>query len=83
MGARTLAAIPPSSRRNQNMAEIFVQQRGPQRFVALRDHEIVSKGTTQEDTAHRAHRLYPGDVVLGERVRTTTVGSPDHWRRIF
>ena len=65
------------------MAEIFVQERGPQKYVALRDHVIVSEGTTQEDTAHRAHRLYPGDVVFGERVRTATVGSPDKWRRIF
>jgi hypothetical protein len=81
------------------MAEIFVEQRGHQ-YVALRDKVIVSTGTTQADTAHRAHRLYPGDVVFGvsfdtrrdldarrqrrgERYRTTTVGSPDNWRRIF
>ncbi len=65
------------------MAEIFVEQRGPQQYVALRCEAIVSEGTTQEDTAHRAHRLYPGEVVFGEHVRTTTVGSPDRWRRIF
>ena len=51
------------------MAEIFVEQRGRQ-YVALRGEEIVSEGTTQEDTAHRAHQLYPGDVVFGDRVRT-------------
>ena len=62
------------------MAEIFVEQRGHQ-HVALRDKVIVSTGTTQTDTAHRAHRLYPGDVVFG--VRTRKVGSPDEWRRIF
>ena len=64
------------------MAEIFVEQRG-QQYVALRDKVIVSEGTTEEDTAHRARRLYPGDVVFGVRVRTTTVGSPDTWSRIF
>ena len=46
------------------MAEIFVEQRG-QQYVALRDKVIVSEGTTEEDTAHRARRLYPGDVVFG------------------
>ena len=65
------------------MAEIFVQQRGPTQYVALRDEQIVSEGTTQEDTAHRAHRMYPGDVVFGERVRTTTAGLRDKWSRIF
>jgi hypothetical protein len=65
------------------MAEIFVEQRGPQQYVALRCEAIVSTGTTQEDTAQRAHRLYRGDVVFGKQVRTTTVGSPDKWGRIF
>ena len=32
------------------MAEIFVEQRGPQQYVALRCEAIVSEGTTQEDT---------------------------------
>jgi hypothetical protein len=64
------------------MAEIFMEQRGHQ-YVALRDKVIVSTGTTQADTAHRAHRLYPGDVVFGVRIRTRTVGSPDERRRIF
>ena len=54
------------------MAEIFVEQRGYQ-YVALRDKVIVSTGTTQADTADRAHRLYPGDVVFGEWGR-------DKWR---
>ena len=54
------------------MAEIFVKQRGHQ-YVALRDKVIVSTGTTQQDTADRAHQLYPGDVVFGEVVR-------DKWR---
>ena len=65
------------------MAEIFVEQRGPQQYVALRSEAIVSTGTTQEDTAQRAHRLYPGDVVFAKGVRTTTVRSSDKWRRIF
>ena len=55
------------------MAEIFVEQRGHQ-YVALRGFKvIVSTGTTQQDTADRAHQLYPGDVVFGEVVR-------DKWR---
>ena len=83
MGTRTLAAIPPSSKEKQNMAEIFVQQRGPQQYVALRDEEIVSAGTTEEDTARRAHRLYPGDVVFGEQVRTAATGLREKWSRIF
>jgi hypothetical protein len=61
------------------MAEIFVEQRGPQQYVALRCEAIVATGTTQEDTALRAHRLYPGDVVFGKRVRTTTIESRDKW----
>jgi hypothetical protein len=65
------------------MAEIFVHQRGPEQYVALRDEKIVSEGTTQEDTAHRAQRMYPGDVVFGERVRTTATGLRDKWSRIF
>ena len=59
------------------MAEIFVEQRGHQ-YVALRDKVIVSTGTTQADTAHRAHRLYPGDVVFGvqfERERSDHLTS--------
>ena len=54
------------------MAEIFVEQRG-QQYVALRDKVIVSTGTTQQDTADRAHQLYPSDVVFGEWGR-------DKWR---
>jgi hypothetical protein len=54
------------------MAEIFVEQRG-QQYVALRDKVIVSTGTTQQDTADRAHKLYPSDVVFGEWGR-------DKWR---
>ena len=57
------------------MAEIFVQQRGHQ-YVALRDKLIVSIGTTQQDTADRAHQLYPNDVVFGEVVR-------DKWRVVY
>ena len=64
------------------MAEIFVEQRGHQ-YVALRDKVIVSTGTTEADTAHRAHHLYPSDVVFGVGIRTRTVGSPDERRRIF
>ena len=61
------------------MAEIFVEQRGPQQYVALRCEAIVAIGTTQEDTALRAHRLYPGDVVFGKGIRTTTIESRNKW----
>jgi len=57
------------------MAEIFVEQRGPELYVARRDMDIVATGTTQHHTAERAHHMYPQDTVFVEWVR-------NRWRAV-
>lgn len=51
------------------MVEIFVEQRGPELYVARRNTEIVATGTTQHHTAERAHQMYPQDSVSVEWAR--------------
>ena len=70
------------------MAEIFVEQRGPELYVALRNMEIVATGTTQHHTADRAHQMYPQDSVSVQWVRDkwrvvhrgeVVAAQPDRW----
>jgi hypothetical protein len=64
------------------MSDIFVEQ-GDNKWVAIQNRRIIATGDTQEQAAERAHRKKPDDPVLGERVRRTTRGKPDKWRRMY
>jgi hypothetical protein len=63
--------------------DLFVEQR-PQGDFAVRrgNSERASAVTnTQAEAITRARELNPGGTVLVERVRHTSVGKPDQWRK--
>jgi hypothetical protein len=61
------------------MANVFVEERVGE-YVALEDGSIICRASTQAECGEKAHRLRPKATIFGERVRNTTVGSPDKWR---
>jgi hypothetical protein len=63
------------------MAEIFVERKDDMTYRALRGGNVVATGATQQETADKACKLYPNDTIFVERVRDTSVGSRDKWRR--
>lgn len=66
-----------------HMAEIFVERKPDSTYVARRNKQVVASGSTQAETAAKAHKKFPEDVIFGERVRDTAMGSPDKWRRLY
>lgn len=63
--------------------DLFVERR-PQGDYAVRraDAERASAvAPTQAKAIAEAHRLEPKATVLVERVRYTSVGKPDKWRK--
>jgi hypothetical protein len=65
------------------MSNVFVERKDDGTYVARQNHQIIANGSTQAETAERAHRKAPGDPVFVERVRNTTGGSRDKWRRVY
>jgi hypothetical protein len=64
------------------MSNIFVE-REDDGYVARQNKRVIAKGDTQAETIARARRAEPDDPVLAERVRDTTRGSRDKWRRVY
>ena len=65
------------------MSNIFVERKPDGTYVARQNHRIIATGSTQAGTAEEAHKLKPDDPVFVERVRNTTGGSRDKWRRVY
>jgi hypothetical protein len=65
------------------MSDIFVERKPNGRYAAIQKKQVIATGSTQGEAAARAHRAKPGDPILAERVRNTTGGSRDKWRRMY
>jgi Uncharacterized protein conserved in bacteria (DUF2188) len=63
--------------------KLFVEQR-PQGDFAVRkpnSERASAVAPTQAQAIERARELNPGTAPLVERVRNTSVGHPDKWRK--
>jgi len=63
--------------------QIFVERR-PEGDYAIRrpnSQRASDVAATHAEAIDRARELNPGGTVLVERVRTTSVGKPDKWRK--
>jgi len=64
--------------------KIYVEQR-PQGDYAVRragSERASAVAPTQSQAIERAQELAPGAGIHVERVRHTTAGSPDQWRKV-
>jgi predicted DNA binding CopG/RHH family protein len=80
-----LQPSPGVQDREKNLAKkrLFVEQR-PQGDYAVRKPDsdrAIAVLPTQAEAIERARELNPGTPPLVERVRRTTVGKPDKWRK--
>ena len=69
--------------RGIHMSDIFVERR-PEGDYAVRKPDSKRASaveTTQAKAIERAQEIDPGAAVLVERVRYTTGGKPDKWRK--
>ena len=64
------------------MSDIFVERKDDGTWRAIQNHRTLTTGRTQAQTADKAHEIRPDDDVFAERVRHTTGGKPNKWRRI-
>ncbi|QJW78722.1 DUF2188 domain-containing protein [Burkholderia glumae] len=63
--------------------KIFVEQRPEKDYAVRRPDSQRASGVaaTQAEAIELARRLNPGGPVVVERVRTTSNGKPDKWRK--
>lgn len=63
--------------------KIFVERRPEGDYAVRRPNSQRASGVapTQAEAIAEARRLNPNGPVLVERVRTTTAGKPDKWRK--
>lgn len=63
--------------------KVFVERRPQGDYAIRRPNSQRASGVepTQAEAISEARRLSPGGPVLVERVRTTSVGKPDKWRK--
>ncbi|MCW3675582.1 DUF2188 domain-containing protein [Burkholderia cenocepacia] len=64
--------------------KIFVERRSDEGDYAVRrpnSQRASAIAPTQREAIERARELNPSGPVLVERVRTTSVGKPDKWRK--
>lgn len=65
------------------MSNIYVEQQEDGSYRATQKHRVIAEGDTQQQTVDRARKVEPDDPVLAERVRNTTAGRRDKWRRVY
>jgi hypothetical protein len=63
------------------MSLIQVERKDDGSYRALRNGRTVATGDTQNDTAKLARKKFEDDTIEVERVRNTSNGSRDKWRR--
>jgi hypothetical protein len=63
--------------------EIFIERRPQGDYAIRRPGSDRASGVepTQSEAIERAGEIAPDSTILVERVRTTTVGGRDKWRR--
>lgn len=64
------------------MSNVFVERKDDGTYVATQDKKVIARGDTQAETIDKAQDKRPDDPILAERVRNTTGGSRDKWRRV-
>jgi hypothetical protein len=69
--------------KESSMSNIYVEQESDGTYVATQTGRTVATGDAQWQTIDRARRASPDDPVLAERVRDTSVGGRDKWRRAY
>jgi hypothetical protein len=65
------------------VSEVFVERKNDGTYRALLNHRTIATGDTQDQTARRVRRDRPDAIIFVERVRETSGGSPDKWRRWY
>ena len=75
-------AITTDSICEGDVTDIFVERIDDGTYRAIQNKRTVATGSTQAETANKAHTKRPDDPVLAERVRMTKSGSRDKWRRV-
>ena len=63
------------------MSNVYVERQDDGTYKATQNGRTVATGKTQEQAATRAQNKKPDDPILVERVRNTTGGRRDKWRR--
>ena len=64
--------------------KMFVERRPDEKDYAVRrpnSQRASATASTQQEAIERARELNQGGPVLVERVRNTTAGKPDKWRK--
>jgi hypothetical protein len=63
--------------------KLFIEQRGQGDFAVRKPnaHKASAVAPTQAQAIARARQMDPAAAVLVERVRNTTVGKRDQWRK--
>lgn len=64
------------------MSNVFVERKDDGTYAAIQDKKVIARGDTQAQTIDKAQAKRPDDPILAERVRMTTGGSRDKWRRV-
>ena len=65
------------------MSNIYVEREDDGTYEATQNKRVIATGDTQRAAIDRARRAKPDDPVLAERVRDTSVGGRDKWRRVY
>jgi hypothetical protein len=66
------------------MGKVFIEEH-EDGWIARRNKQVVSSGSTQGDLGEAMHNRYPEDVIYGERVRrgNNEKPKPDKWRVLY
>ena len=72
-----------SKARRRSLAPVFIERRPEGDYVVKRSgsQKAVKIFPTQREAVERAREVSPNGTVLVERVRNTSVGSRDKWRK--
>jgi hypothetical protein len=72
-----------SKARQRSLVPIFIERRGTGNYVVRRPNSERASAVlrTQREAIERARELNPNAHVLVERVRSTSTGASDKWRR--
>lgn len=65
------------------MSNIYVEREDDGTYEATQNKRVIASGNTQREAIDNARRAKPDDPVLAERVRDTSVGGRDKWRRVY
>lgn len=60
---------------------IQVERKEDGSYRALKNHRTVATGETQEEAAKLTRKKFPDATIEVERIRNTSNGTRDKWRR--